>query len=199
MKPITIRAMGHNETRFRHFAVAQDALVRTHLDWGEMLAQIASLTHPDIGEPHYSMKPAPYNKVGPEEIMFAKIVAGIISITPVGSRVTCDPPPENSDEDYLVLVQDLDQAGKALVDIGFVAESQIYPLAIGKFASYRRGDLNFIVTADTDFHQAFMAATTVAHRLNLLNKEDRIALFDAVILWQPCAPMPIEFSDVVSI
>jgi hypothetical protein len=44
-----------------------------------------------------------------------------------------------------------------------------------------RDDVNLIATSDGDFFRRFLAATQVCIRLNLMNKEDRIALFQAVL------------------
>jgi len=50
-----------------------------------------------------------------------------------------------------------------------------------RFSSYVKKEVNLIVTEDPKFFDKFMAATSVAKRLNLLSKEDRIALFQAVL------------------
>ena len=42
-----------------------------------------------------------------------------IAVEPYGSRVTCDPPPTDTDEDWLVLVTEFDTLHYALVDTGF--------------------------------------------------------------------------------
>lgn len=49
-----------------------------------------------------------------------------------------------------------------------------------------KGDVNLIVTQDNKFYDRFMAATSVAKRLNLLDKADRIALFQAVLYGNRC-------------
>jgi len=99
----------------------------------------------------------------------------------VGSRVTCNPPPMDTDEDHLVLVDDALKAVDTLKDFGFEFDSKKYsgmgPLG---FVSLRFGELNYIVTEDKDFFTTFLSATALAKRFNLLKKEDRIALFDAV-------------------
>ena len=99
----------------------------------------------------------------------------------VGSRVTCNPPPMDTDEDHLVLVDDALKAVATLTDFGFEFDREKYsgmgPLG---FVSLRFGELNYIVTEDKDFFTTFLSATALAKRFNLLKKEDRIALFDAV-------------------
>ena len=102
--------------------------------------------------------------------------------TPVGSRVTCDPAPTDTDEDYLVCGND--SIGEYLKSIGFKAEG--HPKFYtgnnnGNFQSYRRDEINIIVTPDADFYDLFKSATELAKRFNLLEKSDRIALFQAVL------------------
>lgn len=104
------------------------------------------------------------------------------TIVQVGSRATCNPPPTDTDEDYLVLVKDAHDAVKNLTALGFEFDNEKYkglgPLG---FVSLRFGDLNYIVTQDKDFFDGFLSASYLAKRFNLTRKEDRIALFDAVM------------------
>lgn len=99
---------------------------------------------------------------------------------PVGSRVTVSPPPMHTDEDYLVLVGMFTPVRRAMLRAGFTAETQDYGDLFG-FSSWRSGEVNVIVTRTRAFFRAFMAATHVAKRLNLREKADRIALFQAVL------------------
>lgn len=101
---------------------------------------------------------------------------------PVGSRVTCDPPPAGTDEDWLVLTRGDPQPG--LEAAGFTQDGspEFYTgNDAGGFRSWRLGDVNVITTQDAGFHERFMTATHLARRFNLLNKADRIALFQAVL------------------
>lgn len=103
---------------------------------------------------------------------------------PVGSRVTCDPAPTDTDADYLALVDPQDfrcicnelmqddwDAGGSLVedDDGLETVDR---------ATFRMGDENLILTNSQAFFDCFMACTAIAKRMNLLRKEDRVALFD---------------------
>jgi len=105
----------------------------------------------------------------------------------VGSRVTCDPPPTDTDADYLVLVDRdaFQDFGDALeIDAGYeMGGSGDAPAWIEDehFRSYRLGDVNVIVTDSTEFHKRFLAASSVARKFNLLQKPDRVALFQAVL------------------
>ena len=51
----------------------------------------------------------------------------------------------------------------------------------GGFRSFRKGDMNIITTESMEFFDRFMTATALAKRFNLLEKADRIALFQAVL------------------
>lgn len=110
-------------------------------------------------------------------------------VVPVGSRVTCDPPPTDTDEDYLVLVKDMQTAVAGLKAIGFEYSStpeqiekyeQMNQSAQWKFTSLWFGDINYIVTDSQFFFERFLTATYVCKTLNLLKKEDRIMVFEAI-------------------
>jgi hypothetical protein len=119
------------------------------------------------------------------------IVRGLFAkVEPVGSRVTCVPAPTDTDEDWLCLLSADTESGvnfdAALVALGWrlggsqPTDDQVMPPS-AKFWSYTHGEVNIIVTQSTEFFARFMAATAVSKRLNLLNKADRIALFQAVL------------------
>jgi hypothetical protein len=110
-------------------------------------------------------------------------------VVPVGSRVTCNPPPTDTDEDYLVLVKDSKVAVAGLKAIGFEYSStpeqiekyeQLNQSAQWKFTSLWFGDINYIVTDSQFFFERFLTATYVCKTLNLLKKEDRIMVFEAI-------------------
>ena len=109
-----------------------------------------------------------------------------VRVEPVGSRVTCDPAPTDTDIDYLLLSAD----GNVLAYIhqdGWILGGSVIADAANKvsredrFSSFKKGNVNLIVTTSARFFERFMAATYVAHRLNLLCKTDRISLFQAVL------------------
>lgn len=111
-------------------------------------------------------------------------------IEPVGSRVTCNPPPMDTDEDWLVYLQpgDFAQFEDVLICAhGFeLGGSRIHAggCTIGdpnSFQSYTFGKLNVIATGSEEFFDKFMEATAEAKRLNLMDKEDRIALFQKIL------------------
>lgn len=111
---------------------------------------------------------------------------------PVGSRVTCNPAPTDTDADYLCMLHPkhhdnsggnfdhlMSQAGWRLGGSQPTDEGAVDPHSV--FWSYTKGEVNLIVTKSPIFFSRFMAATSVAKRLNLMVKADRIALFQAVL------------------
>lgn len=116
-----------------------------------------------------------------------------------GSRVTCREVPAGSDYDYLVeahqgaisdIVLLLSQAGW-----NWEGHSEHYQsVASSDFMSWRREDVNLIITANAEFARRHRAATKVCTRLNLMDKADRIALFQAVLYgneWNDKSKKPV--------
>lgn len=110
-------------------------------------------------------------------------------VVPVGSRVTCNPPPTDTDEDYLVLVKDKVAAIAGLLAIGFefsadpvkdAEYAKMNETSQYRFTSLWMGDINYIVTDSEFFFERFLTATHICKTLNLLNKADRIMVFEAV-------------------
>ena len=108
----------------------------------------------------------------------------------VGSRITCNPPPVDTDQDVLVFVteENADYFVSKMKGAGFdvelgegYAEDALNSGEEDCFQSYRPGDVNLIVTVDERFYTRFSAATAMAKRANLMLKEERIALFQAVL------------------
>jgi hypothetical protein len=112
----------------------------------------------------------------------------IISMTPVGSRETCVPPPTDTDQDWLVLIEP-EQWNPLCEELqvewvfggSLIRPEEHRSKPEERFWSWVRGEDNLIVTDSPLFHQRFLAASSVAKRLNLLMKGDRVALFQAVL------------------
>jgi hypothetical protein len=122
---------------------------------------------------------------------------------PCGSRVTCNPPPMDTDEDYLLLIGDKWPAGANLDVIPAderEMELEMHLRANGwemggslpndmkvevpshvKFSSWTKDELNLIITTSEEFFRRHLAATHIAKHLNLLHKRERIMLFQAVL------------------
>jgi len=96
----------------------------------------------------------------------------------------------DTDEDWLCYLPPGDFAiFEEVLIMGFACEfggSQIHAggCLIGEpnsFQSYTLGEINVIATASEEFFEKFMHATAEAKRLNLLDKSDRIALFQKIL------------------
>lgn len=101
-------------------------------------------------------------------------------ITPVGSRVTCSPPPMATDIDYLVL-GNARKIKKHLIATGFRPEYRSKYNYNSIFYSLRYNNINVIVTSSKRFQRKFLLATSIAKELNLLEKYHRVALFQAIL------------------
>lgn len=130
-----------------------------------------------------------------------------VCITPVGSRVTCKPAPTDTDQDWLVFVREekFDALAQKLLGESWEVGGSLIPNDENhlskheRFNSFTFGIDNLIVTCSEDFHMRFLAASSVAKRLNLLAKDDRIALFQAVLYGNSCDHLfthyiPLELS-----
>lgn len=99
---------------------------------------------------------------------------------PTGSNYICNPPVTNTDIDMMFLVSSMEKTYDELIKLGWTYNSKdIYPPDV--WASYRMGKDNAICTSEVKHFNAFLAATEEAKRLNLLDKKDRIELFDKYV------------------
>lgn len=124
------------------------------------------------------------------ELDIAKAILGTdnAGVSPVGSRFTCEPAPTDTDTDILCLIFENNWDGftnrMSILGIG-VDGSEIASVnhqdPENEFRSYKFGNINLICTPSISFYKKFLAATSVAKHLNLLNKQDRITLFQAVL------------------
>ena len=96
-----------------------------------------------------------------------------------GSRVICDPPVLDTDEDYVVLGS---KDGYAhLIKDGYCLQTPDRGYDISGFVSLHKGNVNIIFTHDAEFYHSFVKATRLAKALNLREKKQRIVLFQAVL------------------
>lgn len=100
----------------------------------------------------------------------------ILDFMPFGSAHVCNPPVTNTDEDYVILVEDMDLIDSMMRKHGF-SNCDLYDQISANFTSYRCGKLNFTFTIDDLMYTRYMAATLLATRLNLQNKQQRVRLY----------------------
>ena len=118
----------------------------------------------------------------------------MLQIVPTGSYFNCSPPVTSTDRDYLILSYFNIEA--KLIEAGYVqtdsdptkpksTTNSIPAAKNGKdsllFTSWRRGNINIILTRDTDHFNKHKIAGYVCKRLNLMKKEDRIMIYDAIM------------------
>ena len=111
---------------------------------------------------------------------FDKII-GYVKHHKTGSNYICNPPVSDTDVDYLVFTWDksnyLFQCAKNGWD---VHSDDDYP-ENDDFCSVRNGNINLIVTECEWFYGRLVTATECAKKLNLLDKADRVSLFQGIL------------------
>lgn len=108
---------------------------------------------------------------------------------PTGSRYICNPPVTNTDDDYVLFVEDIKAAYLELLDTNWTiggANNASYAVEdIDNWFSAKKhinGEvINYIVVGDQETFSKWVTATELCKKLNLLKKEDRIALFEVVV------------------
>lgn len=115
------------------------------------------------------------------------VVKDAVDFMAVGSRVTCDPPPRDTDTDCLVLVRDLQDGVEIAKDAGFCLDyedmkhytpNEEHDL---QFVSLRNGVVNLLITDSEKFFDRFKSATLACKYLNLMDKSNRVALFRTIL------------------
>lgn len=102
-----------------------------------------------------------------------------------GSAVICNPPVLNSDKDFIIC------ATNPRLLIEFLVKNN-FEVSLNNDGKYefnpddgitclRRDEVNLVVTVSRDFYLKFVEATDLAKKLNLLEKSQRIALFQYVL------------------
>jgi hypothetical protein len=108
---------------------------------------------------------------------------------PVGSRITCNPPPMDTDRDWLVYVHSTNwqEFIAFMINDGWKiggSEPEHFDAA-NYFNSFTKDieatNENVIATSDYAFYLKFSLATQVSKKLNIMSKVDRITLFQAIL------------------
>ena len=97
-----------------------------------------------------------------------------------GSRVICDPPPTDTDRDFVLLVNDVATAACRLYRHGWQdpAGMSEYRGEHGDFVTVRRGEDNAMLFGNPVEFGAVLAATCIATQKNIMQKSERYALFE---------------------
>lgn len=98
---------------------------------------------------------------------------------PTGSRAICNPAPKDTDNDTVILVNGFYDWAQLLIEDGW-EDCGKYDKG-GDFRAFRKGEENYICTENEKFFLNYVKATDAARALNLLKKEDRISVFQAVM------------------
>ena len=107
---------------------------------------------------------------------------------PTGSNYICNPPVTNTDVDEMFLVDDLQEVNFQLTGLGWTKcglEEETYQDKPSHWAAYRKENMNALLTINLKYFMDFFKATEEAKHLNLLNKEDRVALFQKILGEEP--------------
>lgn len=102
-----------------------------------------------------------------------------VIVVPTGSRVICNPPVMDTDEDFVVLSNaDYPQILQVMTDAGYTKDGgenydSAKNLEDGGFVSFKKGTTNYIVVTSLESHIKWVRATNLAKLLNLREKSDR--------------------------
>ena len=100
----------------------------------------------------------------------------------VGSTFTCTPPPTDTDTDILCLVASKEHIISvlgALLTQGWEIDGD-YGLS-SHFTSYRKGNINLIVTKAPEFYELFIKARDVCKLLNIMDKKLRCKIHKIIM------------------
>lgn len=104
-----------------------------------------------------------------------------------GSRYICKPAPTDTDEDWIIDCSkpgQMTDAHEVLKKHGFYIadmKEDEYDDIRENFTPYRLGNLNLILCNNRAFYRKFLFATELAAEMNLLQKKDRILLFQGIL------------------
>ena len=104
-------------------------------------------------------------------------------VWPTGSRYICDPPPTDTDNDTIVLVEDGVAFDSILMTNGWEFGGSFFEG--DQWYSYKKlvnGVIeNLIITEKHDLFARWKLATEVSKKLNLVDKRDRIIVFQLIV------------------
>jgi hypothetical protein len=108
------------------------------------------------------------------------LVKTLMPFFKTGSREICNPPPVDTDCDFVVL--DI-TGGVNFEGNGFTLTTQDRRAEYGEsdFETYRRGEVNLIVVHDWTSFKKWRVATAACKQMNVRDKKKRIAIFQGVL------------------
>lgn len=115
-----------------------------------------------------------------------QLIPFVVDYAPTGSREICNPPPMDTDEDWVVLIKNRDamrELEKVLVIDGWLICGKDYEEAKridSTFKSYRKGEINLILTQNPLIYERYKFATRLCKYLNIKDKAQRIGVFTMV-------------------
>ncbi len=122
-----------------------------------------------------------------EPELYAKLKQLATDIRVCGSRITCNPMPEDADEDWLILAGG-DSSCSQITDALTLAQFDLSSTgkhyqeqAEESFSCWKRRDIDILLTKNITWHKRHVSATHVCKKLNILYKPHRIMLFQAVL------------------
>lgn len=104
----------------------------------------------------------------------------VLKSHPMGSRYVCDPPVMDTDKDTLILVAEMVPAVTALLNEGWTMCNNGEYIE-GFFMALRKGEDNYVLTANELFFERYLVAAQVAKALNVQCKNTRIAIHKACV------------------
>lgn len=107
----------------------------------------------------------------------------MVAYWPTGSRYICNPPPTDTDNDTVILVENLGTVFKPLSNDEWEFGGSFH--VADTWMSWKKtinGVVeNLIITDVPEFFSKWKLATEVAKNLNLLDKQDRISCFQIIV------------------
>ena len=98
-----------------------------------------------------------------------------------GSRVICNPPVMDTDEDYVFIWSG--ETDARLREAGYIVSQEVEGKKYRNSSviqAYRKGNVNLIAVADETNYERWYLATRVATKMNLLDKTHRVILFQLI-------------------
>lgn len=117
-------------------------------------------------------------------LVFIQLQAAGCIIEPCGSRVTCNPPPTDTDADYRVAyhADNHDRVVRIIQENGFEPDGgRHYNDSTNDFHSWRLGQINLLISANPDWIERHKLATTLCKMINIMDKQLRIAVFQRIL------------------